>query len=360
MSVLVEPYYRHGVQLDMIVVEGIKVEGKHGVSAAERSTSQKFVVDVVVHFDTREAAREDDLAKTVDYGLVAQIAEAKVSGEPCDLIETVADRIAIGILEASVAFAVDVIVHKPNAPIPTPLGDIYVAIRRDLTGRNLWADKRIGSAAGLADDPRSPEAVPPPRDALDERPTGPVPVLLAIGGNLGDVEYTLARAVEDLGRIEGIRILTVSPLVATKPVGGPEQPDFLNAVVRVETTLAPRALLHVCQGIEMIHGREREVRDGPRTLDIDLIVYGSVTGVTDDLVLPHPRAHQRAFVLAPWAAMEPAAALPASAGAPGGAVADLAAAAADVAGLVVVRNPWDPAATVAARSTPAGTPTVGA
>jgi dihydroneopterin aldolase/2-amino-4-hydroxy-6-hydroxymethyldihydropteridine diphosphokinase len=200
--------------------------------------------------------------------------------------------------------------------------------------------------------------VPPPRDRLDERPTSPVPVLLAIGGNLGDVEYTLARAVEDLGRVEGIRTLAVSPLVATKPVGGPEQPDFLNAVVRIETMLAPRALLHVCQGIEMIHGREREVRNGPRTLDIDLIVYGDVMGVTDDLVLPHPRAYQRAFVLAPWSAMEPSATLPASSGAPGGAVADLAAAAKDIAGLVVMRNPWDPVAAIVARSTPPGMPAV--
>ncbi len=360
MSVLVEPYHRHGVQLDQIVVEGIKAEGKHGVSATERATSQAFVVDVVVHVDTRVAAREDALAQTVDYGVMAEVAASKVSGETCDLIETLAERIAVGILEATEAFAVDVIIHKPRASISTPFGDIYVAIRRDLSGRNLWVDKRIGSAAGLADDPRSPEAVPPPRDHLDERPAKPVPVLLAIGGNLGDVEYTLARAVEDLGRVEGIRTLAVSPLVATKPVGGPDQPDFLNAVVRAETTLAARALLHVCQGIEMIHGREREVRDGPRTLDIDLVVYGDVTGVTDDLVLPHPRAHERAFVLAPWAAIEPQAKLPASASAPGGAVADLAAAAADAAGLQVMRNPWDPAAVIVARTTPPGTPPAGA
>ncbi len=213
---------------------------------------------------------------------------------------------------------------------------------------DLWADKRIGSSAGLSDDPQAPEAIPEPDDELDERPSGAVSAWLALGGNLGDVEYNLARAVEDIDRIEGIRVAAVSPLVATKPVGGPEQPDFLNAVVRVETTLSPRALLHVLQGVEMVHGRERSVANGPRTLDVDVIAFDDVVAAAEDLVIPHPRAHQRAFVLSPWGAMEPDAVLLAGPGrnpTPGGRVADLAAAAPDAAGLSVVANPWDPAAT---------------
>src|SRR5690606_22763038 len=131
---------------------------------------------------------------------------------------------------------------------------------------------------------------------FDMIPPLPVPVLLALGGNIGETELTLARAIEDLNRVSGIHVEAVSPLVSTKPVGGPDQADFHNAVVRITTALSPRALLQVCQGIEMVHGRERRVVNGPRTLDIDLIDYKGASGATEDLVLPHPRAAKRAFV----------------------------------------------------------------
>lgn len=358
MSVVVAPYMKSGMLLDTIVVEGIKVEARHGVHDAEKSKAQPFVVDVVVHLDSRIAARSDDLSRTVDYSEVAKIAAARLAGEPVNLIEAVADKIASAVLELGVSYAVDVIVHKPTADLGVKFDDVYVSIRRDLRKGDLGADKRIGSAAGLADDPQSPGAIPVPVDVLDERPTAPVSVLLAFGGNIGDVEFTLARAIEDLSRVAGITIKRVSPLVATKPVGGPPQPDFLDAVVRIETTLAARPLLHVCQGIEMIHGREREVENGPRTLDIDLVTYGDLNATSDDLSIPHPRAFERAFVLGPWAAMEPDAVLAAGPESRGGRVADLANAAPDVAGLVALRNPWDPAAVLAARM--AGAPSVGA
>jgi dihydroneopterin aldolase/2-amino-4-hydroxy-6-hydroxymethyldihydropteridine diphosphokinase len=359
MGVNVSPYLWHGIQLDTVVIEGVQAMARHGILPRERETPQAFVVDVVVHLDTRAAARSDEIAKTIDYGVVAKEVVARLTGESADLIETVAERIARGVLELGTALAVDVIIHKPGVDLGVPFGDVYVQIRRELKGGDIWSDKRIGSAAGLADDPRSPLAIPPPKDVLDERPTAAMPAVLAIGGNIGDVEYTLARAVEDLGRVETIRIVAISPLVATKPVGGPPQPDFLNAVVRIETTLSPRALLHVCQGIEMIHGRERLVQDGPRTLDIDLITYGDLVASALDLVIPHLRAYMRAFVLAPWAAIAPDAILPASAGTPGGKVADLAVAAPDAATVTAIQNPWDPGAVLAARAAQAGMPNPG-
>ncbi|MCJ7827336.1 MAG: 2-amino-4-hydroxy-6-hydroxymethyldihydropteridine diphosphokinase [Demequinaceae bacterium] len=356
MGVNYSPYLWHGIQLDTVVIEGIQAMARHGVLPKEKETPQTFLVDVVVHLDTRAAARSDEIAKTIDYGVAAKEVVARLTGEPVDLIETVAERIARGVLELGAALAIDVIVHKPGIDLGVPFGDVCVQIRRELKGGDIWSDMRIGSSAGLADDPRSPGAVPPPKDILDERPAAPVPVILAIGGNIGDVEYTLARAVEDLGRVESIGIVAVSPLVATKPVGGPPQPDFLNAVVKIETVLSSRALLHICQGIEMIHGRERSVQDGPRTLDIDLITYGELVASAIDLVLPHPSAFQRAFVLAPWAAIEPEAVLPASEGSTGGKVADLAAAAPDASSLTVVQTPWDPAAVLAARAAQPGIP----
>lgn len=355
MTLSVAPYFRNGIQLDTVVVEGVTAQGKHGANAGEKDAPQTFAVDIVAHLDTRIAGREDSLARTVDYTTLAALAVTHITGDPVDLIEALADRIALGALENDVVYAVDVTVHKPGAPLGAPFGDVYVQIRRDVRSGDLWSDKRIGSSAGLSDDPLSPLAVPPPRDELDERPPAAVPALLAIGGNIGDVEYTLARAIDDLHRLDGIAVMAVSPLVSTKAVGGPEQPDFLNAVIRLSTTLSARALLHVCQGIEMVHGRERAVANGPRTLDIDLIAYDDVVFASDDLVVPHPRAHQRAFVLAPWAAMEPSGVLLAGPGknpTPGGAVAELAAKAPDAAGITAVANPWNPADVLARRTPP--------
>ena len=354
MTVPFTPYIRHGVVLDAVVVEGVRVSARHGLLPAEKEKPQTFLVDVVAFLDTRAAARGDDVDRTLDYAWVAQTTAAVVSGEPLDLIETLADKIATAVLGSERVEAVDVTVHKPEAPVGVAVTDVSITIRRDLRSGDLWSDKRIGSAAGLSDDPLSPEAVPPPRDALDVRPPAAESAVLAFGGNLGDVEYTLARAIDDISRVDGVAVTAVSPLVATKPVGGPEQPDFLNAVVRVQTTLAPRALLHICQGVEMIHGRERAVANGPRTLDIDLISYGALVGTSEDLVVPHPRAAQRAFVLAPWAAIEPDAVLAGQ-----GRVADLAAAAPDAAGLTAVRNPWDPRAVIAGRRAPDGSPPAG-
>jgi dihydroneopterin aldolase/2-amino-4-hydroxy-6-hydroxymethyldihydropteridine diphosphokinase len=360
MTITVSPYFRNGVQLDVVVVEGVAAMARHGALPSERDKDQPFVADVIAHLDTRLAGREDELSRTVDYSVLAKVAEQHLSGDRVDLIEAIAERIALAVLEIDTVYAVDVIVHKPEAPMGVAATDAYVAIRRDVRGGDLWADKRIGSAAGLADDPQAPEAVPEPNDELDERPGAPVPALLALGGNVGDVEQTLARAIEDLGRVEGIRVLAVSPLVSTQPVGGPDQPDFLNAVVRIETTLSPRSLLHVAQGIEMVHGRERAVVNGPRTLDIDIVAFEEVVAAAEDLVIPHPRAFQRAFVLAPWGALEPDAVLLAGPGrnpTPGGHVAALAAVAPDAAGMMVVANPWDPGAALRARASATPPPT---
>ncbi len=184
------------------------------------------------------------------------------------------------------------------------------------------------------------EPVPAPvpeTDRLDEAPSGFVPVVLALGANLGDAQQTLRDAVTDLDRISGLEITEVSPLARTAAVGGPDQPDYLNAILLARTTLSPRALLRACQGVENAHGRVRAERNGPRTLDVDLIVYGTVAEITEDLELPHPRAHERAFVLEPWAQVAPEAFLP---GLGGGPVATLAATAPDRGGIRWLALDW--------------------
>jgi dihydroneopterin aldolase / 2-amino-4-hydroxy-6-hydroxymethyldihydropteridine diphosphokinase len=255
--------------MDQIVLTGIAATGYHGVLDFEKRDGQRFVVDVVMDVDLAPAGASDDLGDTVNYAEVAGDVVALIEGEPLDLIEALAERIATAILTRPLVEAVEVVVHKPQAPVGHPFTDVQVRLRR-------------------------------------ERET---PVVIALGSNLGEsAEMLHDAAVALFGLID---IDAVSPLVETDPVGGPDQPAYLNAVVTGTTSLAPRALLRFLHDIERAHGRTRDVRWGPRTLDLDLIQYGDPAFNTDvqmddpALTLPHPRAHERAFVLVPWAEADP-------------------------------------------------------
>ena len=258
---------------DQIVLTGVSATGYHGVLDHERREGQTFVVDVVMDVDLAPAGASDDLADTVSYAEVAGDVVSLIEGEPLDLIESLADRIARSVLARPLVEAVEVVVHKPQAPVGHPFSDVSVRVRR-------------------------------------ERET---PVVIALGSNLGDSLDTLRDAAIALFGL--IDIDAVSPLVETDPVGGPDQPAYLNAVVTGTTSLSPRALLRFLHDIESAHGRTREVHWGPRTLDLDLIQYGDPAFNTDIqmdgpmLTLPHPRAHERAFVLVPWAQADPEATL---------------------------------------------------
>jgi dihydroneopterin aldolase len=119
-----------GRPLDQVALRGLRVRGRHGVLAAEKSLGQWFTVDVVLHLDTRPAAADDDLSRTVDYGTLAEQVAAVVAGEPLDLIETLAQRVADVALDAAAVTAVDVAVHKPEAPVTVPFDDVVVSVRR--------------------------------------------------------------------------------------------------------------------------------------------------------------------------------------------------------------------------------------
>ncbi len=135
-------------------------------------------------------------------------------------------------------------------------------------------------------------------------------VVLSVGSNLGDRLGTLTGCVQAIGRLPDTDVLAVSPVYQTAPLGGPEQPDYLNAVVIVATGLARYDLLAAAHSIEAEFGRVRAERFGPRTLDIDIITYAEEVSSDPVLILPHPRAHERAFVLAPWHDIDAGAYLP--------------------------------------------------
>ena len=258
---------------DQIVIKGISAKGFHGVLDFEKRDGQTFVVDVVMEVDLAAAGASDDLADTVNYAEVAGDVVGIIEGESLDLIEAVAERIATAVLTRPLVEAVEVVVHKPEAPVGHPFTDVQVRLRR-------------------------------------ERET---PVVVALGSNVGNSFETLHHAVVAL--LGAVDIDAVSPVVETDPVGGPDQPAYLNAVVVGTTSASPRALLRFLHDVEHAHGRTRDVRWGPRTLDLDLVQYGDPAFNTDvrtdepALTLPHPRAHERAFVLVPWLQADPEATL---------------------------------------------------
>lgn len=304
-----------GRVLDRIALRGLSALGHHGVLSAERRDGQVFLADVVVHLDTRAAAAADDLGRTVNYATLAEGVVGVLAGEPVELVETLAQRIADVALAVGAVEAVDVVVHKPRAPIPVPFEDVTVSVRRHRV-------RLANAAATAAGDPREhPDEHPEPPGVLDRRPDHPVDVVLALGGNVADVRQTLRRAVAELAAAPGVAVLAVSPLARTTPVG-PAQEDYLNAVVRARTTLSPRELLAVTSSIEDAHGRLRRERWGPRTLDIDIVAVDAVTSGDPVLELPHPRARERAFVLLPWAHLDPEAVLEGPEGGPVARLAD--------------------------------------
>ncbi len=267
---------------DVIRVRGVRVLARHGVLPTEREADQPFLADLDVDCDLVAAAASDDLDNTLSYAWLAEVAAGVLSGPPVNLVETLAGRIADAVLANEYVESVAVTVHKPQAPMPVACDDAAVTIRRERD-----------------------------RDAV-----------IALGANLGDRARTMANALADLDAVEGVRVRAVSPLVETDPVG-PPQPAYLNAVALLATRLHPASLLRELHRIEARHGRRRGpavVRHGARSLDLDLLQVGDPAAGTDlpgrygDLVLPHPRAHERAFVLTPWQLVDPNAVLRTPAG----------------------------------------------
>ncbi|NHA69675.1 dihydroneopterin aldolase [Phycicoccus flavus] len=270
-----------GTARDRIVLRGVRGRGFHGVFEHERREGQDFVVDVELAVDLTAAGASDDLADTVNYGEIGAAVLARIEGEPQDLVERLAELVAADALAHAAVDEVTVTVHKPQAPVGVPFDDVLVTVVRS---------------------------------------RAPVPAVVAVGANLpwgssGPAE-TLASAVEALGHHPALAVEARSVVVESDPVGGPpDQPVFANAVVLLRTALSPASLLRELHAVEAAFDRRREVRWGARTLDLDLVQYGDpgqdadVRSASPRLTLPHPRAHERAFVLLPWLDADPEARL---------------------------------------------------
>jgi len=257
-----------------ISLTGVSATGFHGVLDAERRDGQLFVADVTLRVPVPVG---DDIGDTIDYAAVAALVASLIAGEPCKLIETLAARIADAVLSRwPVVRRVTVTVHKPDAPVAVAFSDISCTLSR----------RRSGGS--------------------------PVQFVLSFGSNIGDAQTILAQAVDVLKHEPEIAVSAVSDVYRTAPVEVPDdtQPDYFNLVVTGQTTLDPFALLRATAAIEAHFGRTRPYHHAPRTLDIDLIDVGNAVISSNTLVLPHPRAFARGFVLVPWAQIAPNDTLP--------------------------------------------------
>lgn len=349
-----------------IVLRGLQVHASHGVYEYERQTKQLFLVDIVANLSTLRAAATDDLKETLNYGQLAEETMAIMTGSPVMLIETLAERIADQVLTHPIVESVEVTVHKPNAPIQHPFEDVAVKILRVRGGSKdnvTTSIPRVAITAGTPEEIRAARTT-----GVISRMAGGSSVsrranlsqaervVLSLGGNLGDVPLNLSRAVALLMEIPGFQIDAVSPLVSTRAVLAPGQgsmPNYGNIVVLGRTALEPRELLAHTQNIEGNFGRDRSQVWAARQVDIDLVAVGEQQINTPDLVLPHPRAAVRAFVLYPWYLVEPNAQLQ------GMPIAQLLEVAPDRDGILEVQENWlrEPGGQMAEAG---GTPGVGA
>ena len=237
-----------------------------GALEHEQLAPQPVEVDATLFVDLEDAGTTDDLTATVHYGEVMD-AFAKVTADRHVLLERLAHRLTQAALAFPLVQEVDLVVRKLRPPVPHDVENTAVRLHRR---------------------------------RMIEQADGGHEAILAIGSNLGDREAFLRMAVAELGAARQ------SQVWETEPVGGPEhQGPYLNMVVAVHTDLDPFALLRRCHRVERLAGRVRDVRWGPRTLDIDVLFYDDATIETPELTVPHPRVAERRFVLAPLAEVAP-------------------------------------------------------
>lgn len=251
--------------MDQIIIEELAVFAHHGVYREENEKGQNFYVNAVLETDTRRAGTLDDLGLSTNYGEVCAFVSSFLQEHTYRLIETAAERTAEALLlRFPLIRRLTLEIRKPEAPIPFPFRSVSVKIVRG------W------------------------RRAY-----------LSCGSNMGDRRAHLDGAVEALKADDKCRVLRVSDWIETAPYGGVEQADFLNGAVMLDTVYTPEELLEKLHEIENDHQRERKVHWGPRTLDLDLLLYEDCVMCTEELAVPHMDMHNRAFVLKPLAQIAP-------------------------------------------------------
>lgn len=245
--------------MDKVYLKNVELFANHGVFKEEKTLGQKFVLSLELLMDFSDAAKNGDLSQSVHYGELCHKVESLFKEQSIDLIETLAYKIAYYVLnEYPLVKEVKVLLKKPWAPIGRHLD--YAAVETTVKRHKAY---------------------------------------ISLGSNIGDKYGYLNSAIENIDKLEGATVTKKSDFIKTEPWGYLEQEDFLNGIIEVETFLSPEELMANLLRIEKELDRIREVKWGPRTIDLDIILYDDLISNNEFVILPHPRMHLREFVLEP-------------------------------------------------------------
>lgn len=251
--------------MDEIRIRELQVYACHGVLPEETRLGQQFFINATLYLRTLKAGISDNLEESVSYADVSLFMDKYMKENTFQLLEAVAEQMARAILtEFPVIREIELEIRKPQAPIPLPFASVSVCIRRG------WHT-----------------------------------VYVALGSNMGDKEQYLSDAVDVIAKNALCRVLKVADYIRTTPYGVEEQAEFLNSAMCIETLMEPEELLDFLQSIELEANRVRELRWGPRTLDLDILFYDDQVIRSKRLTVPHADMKNRDFVLAPLVQLNP-------------------------------------------------------
>ena len=245
--------------MDKIVIEDLEVFAFHGVYEEEKRLGQKFLISLELSLDLKKAAVGDSIYNTINYGEVCVEVERVFKEKKQDLIESAAHNVLeYLLLKYPLIKELKIKIKKPWAPILKPLKYAAVELSRK------WHKVYIG-----------------------------------MGSNMGDKKNNLQEAINLINENKLIKVNKVSSFYDTKPFGYTEQEDFINCACEINTILEPKELMDFLLSVEKQLKRERVIRWGPRTIDLDILLFDEIVSSDPDIVIPHPGMHERDFVLKP-------------------------------------------------------------
>lgn len=250
---------------DRIIIKDLEVFANHGIYAEENKLGQKFLISAELYTDFSKAVEKDDISISTDYGAVCRIISDTLKNNTFNLIETAAYKTAETLLdEFPFINGLKFELKKPWAPIGLSVNYTSVCIEKK------WHNAYV-----------------------------------ALGSNLGDKKTYIEESIQKMNNLKGCRVEKVSDFIVTKPYGNVGQDDFLNGILLLKTYLDPFTLLNKLHEIENQADRKRTVRWGPRTLDLDIILYDNEIIDCEELTIPHYDMQNRKFVLEPLAQIAP-------------------------------------------------------
>lgn len=251
--------------MDKIYIKNLEIFANHGVLDEEKKLGQKFIISLELSLSLRQAAIHGNLNETVNYAKLCCEIETEFKKEKYDLIETAAEKIAEFILlNYEIVENIKVLLKKPWAPIGKPVEYAAVEIERK---RHI--------------------------------------VYIGIGSNMGDKEKNLRDAIELINSNISNKVTKESKFYVTKPVGYLEQDDFINCAIEIKTLFQPGELMDFLLDVENQLKRERVIRWGPRTIDLDILLYDDLICSNEHTIIPHPRMAERLFVIKPLCDIAP-------------------------------------------------------